>query len=296
MSYVKQEHFVPKLLLKGFANDDGKLRVYDKENAKWFQSKPGETGTEGEIYDQDVEKWLATSIEGPVSSVFCAVANGRRDLSKEDLVTIGKFITVQRVRVRAIEYYVELNQPDLVSDALKETFHELAGDQGLAIGSELLNQVEGDPKEFLALNGLRNLCNLALRGAMTSGNFELAESMSDMAWRIISPESEFFVISDNPAVVGIPNQVSESPECMLPISSELSLHIGLYGSPGKLNEAIRDDSLVRLLNTRLLAGVRRFIYTPKEEPWISETTKAREVSLPPLKFPAPYIPDTTNAD
>ena len=296
MSYVKQEHFVPSLLLKGFANDDGKLWVYDRDNDNWFQSSPGKTGREGEIYDQDVEKWLATNIEGPVSSVFSAMASGITDLTKEDLITIGKFITVQRARVRAIEYYVELNQPGLVYDTLKETFYELAGDQGIAIGSNLLKQAGSDPKEFLELNGLRNLCNLALRGAMTSSNFELAESMADMAWRIISPKSAFFVTSDNPAVVGIPNQVSELPECVLPISSVLSLHMGLYGSPGKLNEVIRDDSLVRLLNTRVLAGVRRFVYTPNREDWISELTEARSSSLPELEFPAPFIPETTNVD
>ena len=272
------------------------MGVYDKDNDNWFRSSPGNTGKEGDIYDQDVEKWLATDIEGPASSVFSAIAEGGPDLTEEDLVTIGKFITVQRARVRAIEYYVELNQPGLVLDALKETFYELAGDQGLAVGSELLKQAGSDPKEFLELNGLRNLCNLALRGAMTNSNFELAESMAEMAWRIISPESEFFVTSDNPAVVGIPNQVSELPECVLPISAQLSLHASLYGSPSKLNEIIRDDSLVRLLNTRLLAGVRRFVYAPYGEDWISEINEARNSDLPQLKFDAPFIPDATNVN
>ena len=217
VSFVVREHYVPKFLLSQFTGCDGNLWVYDKAEVNWFQSTPTNVGIEKNIYDQSVEKWLSAEIEAPVSSIFRDLDNGKKDLSEEELLLISKFIAVQRVRVRAIETYTELNQPGLIHDKLKETFYDLAGKSGVEAGSKLLAQAEQDPSEFLKQNGLHNLCNLALIGTMHDDDFEIAKSMVQMAWRIIRPEDDRYIVTDNPVVIGIPYEVNESRECVLPV-------------------------------------------------------------------------------
>ena len=270
MTFVKRNHFVPVSLLERFTDSDGKLWVYDKSEGKWFKTNPINAGVDKGIYDQDVEHWLAKEVEEPAISTFRGLDSGTTEITEEELLVIAKFIAIQRVRVRAIEKYVELTDSSLVRDKLEETFYELAGDYGVEVGSKLLDQAECEPNEFLEQAGLHNLCNLALHGAMSNGNFEIAESMVDMAWRIICPSKGNFIVTDNPVVIGVPNEMNELPECVLPISNYMALHIGLYGRPRTLNEVIQDDRLVRWLNSRILAASLRFVYSSKQDRWIKK--------------------------
>ena len=262
MLNVVREHYVPKFLLEYFTDDTGKVWVYDKKEKNWFRSSPLNVGIEKGIYDQDVESWLGQDVEAPTSLILKDVANDRMELSKENLFIIAKFITVQRARVRAIETYVEWTQQNLVRDTFLETMYELAGESGAKCGLELLNQVGGDTKKLLERLALRKLCNLALRGAMSSNDFTWAKSIVDMAWRVICADTEQFILTDNPAVMDIPNEESELPEWVLPISKRQALHMGLFGVAGTLYEVRVDDDLVRKLNSRILAGANRFVYSP----------------------------------
>ena len=290
MSNVIREHYVPKFLLKSFANDTGEVWVYDKKEKNWFQSSPTNIGVEKGMYDQDVENWLSQDVEAPTSRILSDLANDRTELSEEELFVIAKFITVQRVRVRAIERYVELNQQDLVREKFQEILFELYGEPGMKYGAELLNQVGCDPKQLLMQLDLRNLCNLALCGAMSSNDFSMAECIVDMAWRVICTDKKQFILTDNPAVMGIPNKVSELPECVLPISKRQALHIGMFGVAGTLNEVRADDNLVRKLNDRILAGADRFVYAPVKANWISDNAHDKFPCHPKLIFDAPFIP------
>lgn len=295
MTFVKRNHFVPISLLERFTDSDGKLWVYDKSEDKWFKTNPINVGVDKGIYDQDVEHWLAKEIEGPAISTFRRLDSGMTEISEDELHIIAKFIAVQRVRVRAIEKYVEMNDSSLVRDKLEETFYELAGDYGVEMGSILLDQVGCEPYEFLEHSGLRNLCNLALHGAMSNGNFEIAESMVDMAWRIICPNKGAFIVTDNPVAIGVPNKKNELPECVLPISTDKALHLGLFGRPRALNAVIQDDRLVRRLNSRILAASLRFVYSSKQERWVNKSAYVKVPYHPPLTFDAPFIPDEAEA-
>ena len=293
MSKVVREHSVPIFLLERFTDSDGKLWGYDKLERNWFHTNPINAGVEKRIYDQDVEAWLSDEIEGPAGAIFKEIDRGATDISKEDLFVIAKFIAVQRVRVRAIEKYVELNEPDFVREKLEETFYELAGDYGVEAASELLDQANSEPSDFLKHSGLRNLCNLALRGAMHSGNFEIAEEMVGLAWRIIRPNIGHFIVTDNPAIIGIPYVKNEHRECVLPIGTDKAFHLGSFGETGKLNEVIHDDRRVRLLNSRILTASLRFVYTSKKERWIEKSAYSRVLSRRHLTFEAPFIPDSS---
>ena len=292
MSYVAREHVVPRFLLQRFTDNSGVIWAYDKQQKVWFQTTPINIGIEKGIYDQAIEQWLSNIVEGPASALFQELDAGKTTLSRGDLFVIARFITIQRVRVRAIEKFVELNQPDLVREKFQETLNELFGESGIEVGSEILNLVGHEPEELLGQLGLRNICNLALHGAMWSTSNELAESIVDMAWRLICADAERFILTDNPAVLGIPNKASELPECVLPISKNQALHMGLFGVSGSLYEIRQDDELVRTLNRRVLAGADRFVYTPTQQAWISKDADSKFIDLPELDFEAPFIPCT----
>ena len=288
MTFVVREHYVPKFLLNLFADDDGKLWIYDTAHANWFQSSPTTAGIEKNIYDQKVEKWLSQEIELPVSSIFRDLDDGKDNFSEDKLFLIAKFVAIQRVRVRAIEKIAESSHQNLVYDKLLETLDEL----GLAMSSNLLCRAKDDPKEFLETIGLHSLCNLALRGAMCDENFEIAESMVQMAWRVIRPENNRYIVTDNPVVIDVSDEGNELPECVLPISKTCAIHIGLYGNAGTINETIIDDRLVETLNLRILAASNRFVFASRKEDWISRNAHAKLPSQPHLTFGAEFIPDS----
>ena len=203
---------------------------------------------------------------------------------------VANFISAQMIRVPAARHSIsEKDDPDFLYDTLKQIANELytlERDSTFSMSSndrEELNRLlclsKAKPSLLLSEQGWRDYFTLALEGRMRNEDSEIAKLLKQLAWRIIYAEKEQYILSDNPVVLWGLSEIEGADdkdfECVLPISHNCALHIGRYGDGGKLNGAITDDKIVRMINSRVIVRSHRFIFSTREERWVSKNIRVR---------------------
>lgn len=293
MTYGPKMHYVPRLLLRRFRNDDNRISVYDKQKRRWFQTGVRKIGYEDDIYAQDVDSWVRDTKEDSVGKILKDMLCGDLSISSEDLSTVADFIVVQKYRVPAMRR-LEDEYPGYLYDRLLETYDELSNCNDpvvlrwFKLRPHILELAKRDPSALVSQFPEFDLPNAALRGGMNSTDWRIRDAMMKMAWRLIYAEHEEYILSDDP--VFAPSIDECDPEIVLPISKDCAIHIGVYGSEGMLNESVVSDEAVRQLNLRTLAGSDCFVFASQELSWVTENARKESFDYEPIVFDAPDVP------
>ena len=283
MTEVKRMHTVPMVLLKHFANSEGKIWVYDKQNKRWFDPDPKNVAVEKGIYSQQVEKWLDTEIEDPVAPVFQKLSNRDADLNRNEMLLAANFIQIQMMRrspVRDI-VYERYDAPgssgfrDVMSGEIKQLRSMYENEEATRKIQRIEDTLNTDPQALRQEIAWQNSFVKMLEAPMDDNNFlnEQSSILMRPPWRIIYTETERCLTSDNPIlsgdlkVDGIGNLL---PELCFPVSSQCVIYIGGYGQGGIINEVLTEDRLVRRFNVGIVANAHRFIYSTQKEKWVEK--------------------------
>lgn len=184
---TKNQHFVPRCLLKGFSDDEGLVNIYDSfRDVVRPATKITRVMAENYFYDKnnEVENYLAEYVEGPAAPVIAMLASGNFKLNDIDKTKILKFIVVQ------------LNRTPSVSNTINENLDSFFE----GVKNSLADANEFDRKDF---EGIK----LKFDDEKGLFNYNLMKSIlywpliDDLKWHFLVTSSEVgFYICDHPVV------------------------------------------------------------------------------------------------
>ena len=220
---AKQQHYVPRFLLKNFARgEQSQVYVYDKSNDKRFRTNIKNVAAEAGFYDLEVDAGVLTlepalaHLEANTSTIIRKVVETKtlRILNTNDVAIVAAFLAVQFVRTKEHRLRFE-HLTELVKDKLQKM-----GASGENI-RELTTSRDDLPEDKLI--GMRSIVDAK----------ELMPHFLNKTWVLYetTPAHPFY-ISDNPIVLH--NELDHSPygnlglavrgiEIYLPFSSTLCL-------------------------------------------------------------------------
>jgi hypothetical protein len=113
MTITRDNHYVPQMYLKRFADENGFLHRYrilvsNPSIPDWKKLNAGGVGYQRHLYTRaqligdsdEIEQWLSRDFEQPASEVLVKIAEDRQ-LRKEDYRTLTRFVAAQMVRTPA---------------------------------------------------------------------------------------------------------------------------------------------------------------------------------------------------
>ena len=186
---TKNQHFVPELLLRRFANetrDAFRTNVYDISQSQFRRNQNVKDLCAGKYtYDKDnlIEKYLADSIESPAGKTISEIINAPMSQSTKPSIALLQFILVQLARTRrAYE-----GQQEFVNKFMGTIFTEIAKLNNL--DPEAAKAIRIVPKEPRSV-----LSSMAIHAAM---NYKL---IADLAVHVVINQTETeFILCDDPA-------------------------------------------------------------------------------------------------
>ena len=304
---VERMHYVPRLLLNHFTDDEGYLHVFHIDEGYWFKSKPDAFGYENSIYTQTVDQWLERDVEFQAGVVFKKVRNGDIDLSEDERLIIARFISWQVFRTRLAKARISNDDPEYLHKMFQDEEFSLEALETLFGRSLTFEEKEEVKRRSLLSNAEleEDLRRIRPEGAKDDFSFLLNQKMiadknpaslvnqdvdffMRLAWRVIKAGKESFILSGNPVTITPPEgHGMDSPEfeCVLPISKKVAIHIGRNRNlSGRGAELVSSDKAVKEINLRTLGNAYQFVISHREDSWIKKTAKRKSVVYLPLRF------------
>ncbi len=251
-AFPKKHHYLPQFYLRRFANDDGKLWVFDRETKSYRCVTPKEVGQENHFYtfiDKDGKKNGAietyfSDIETYASNIIEKLLR-LESLTKEEKGNFSSFIAFQRTRTP--EYEKTLNE---MTEKQTKAMLQIRYTNEEQVG-ELLKRYEKStgretgllPKEYLSfIHGNKMKISLgkneSLRQMLDHGE-RTASCIANMEWEVVhSMGNSSFITTDNPFIIGGPAQwpkfygvglTTPGTKKLVPLTSKLCLLMGDAG-------------------------------------------------------------------
>jgi hypothetical protein len=296
--FTHRNHYIPQRYQLGFANDAGKVWLFDRKTLHYRDGAPINIGVQRDCYttvdnagvpNDSVEKMLA-SLEAAVWPVLDRLDRRVDEINAEDRVHLALFVAFMRTRTPAFDQMsnhtgntmfqwlakARSPTPEVVSEDYKKTTGKTI-DQAEA--QELFDAIHSDQYfvETPRQNNIKMMLNIAL---------ELGQAIVTMSWTIYwtTPDCTF-VTSDNPFIVVPPlstdttvegtGPLSHGATNLIPLSSTTLLCARQDGSgPLKFVRANRD--FVRFTNQLVASASDRFLLARDEAllKKLVKTTKA----------------------
>ena len=266
---TKNQHFVPRCLLKNFTSEDGVVNIYD--SSRDILRNPTSVDrvlAENYFYDKDnvVENFLAEHIEAPASSVlklFRGESNEPLDVKSQ--IYLLRFIIVQLSRT-----------PSALSTSLK-TFNNVMNEVITKLGQlnnfseETINSVEfvlADSKDILRMQTIDSVLHWPL--------------ILDLEWHfLINYTDTEYVISDHPVVhynwylrnlnaEDVSSIAKRGTQIFLPLSNRVTLclydkQVYKVGEKGRHYTDVTDVKDIHLLNELQFRSRKSYIvFTHRE--------------------------------
>jgi len=229
LSSPKKHHFVPQWYLTRFADSDGFLNIYDKNNGMWRRQKPKEVMHRNKYYQQSwapdgidpniLERKFGEEIEPKAKNAFEKLLNWEEDLTTEEWADIFFYVAFQYIRV------------PLQAEEAKELL------RGFILA-------HGNPKS--TKNVLEGRLKLRISDSFRFEYMRLSlgviiKSFMRMEWEIVTPESSSFVTTDSPVTLFNPR-----------VSPPSRPGLGLIGTV--VFFPIRPDKLILMRHKESLEG------------------------------------------
>lgn len=106
----KRHHFVPQLVLRGFADHDDQLSVFDRDAAKVYRQAVERAAAENDYNSLRLDDWSLTDaaerminelIEGPAAEALKRIRSGRWMKNELELEALARYLVFQFLRVPA---------------------------------------------------------------------------------------------------------------------------------------------------------------------------------------------------
>ncbi|EKB1992535.1 DUF4238 domain-containing protein [Vibrio parahaemolyticus] len=249
---TRNQHFVPRCLLKNFTSDDNVVNIYDSYRGKLRNpTSIDRVLAENYFYDRDnvVENFLAEYIEEPASRVlkmFRGESNAPLDSKAQ--IDLLRFIVVQLNRT-----------PSALSTTLN-TLYSLMNEVIKQLGAmnnfseDVINSIEfslNDPKDILRMQTVESVLHCPL--------------ILDLEWHfLVNDTNTEFIISDHPVVhynwylrnlneMDATGITKRGTQIFLPLSSRVTLclydkQVYKIGDKGSTYTVVDNTDDIRLLN------------------------------------------------
>jgi hypothetical protein len=284
--FTHRNHYIPQQYQLGFANDAGKVWLFDRKTLQYRDGAPVNIGVQRDFYttidgegveNDSVEKLLAT-LEGAVWPVIDRLDHRVHEMAMDDRVHLALFVAFMRTRTPAFEQ-MSNNMTNVMfqwlAKARNPTPEVVAESYAQASGKaieeeearEIFNAIHNEayfvktPRQ----NNIKMMLDIALA---------LGDAILSMDWTIYwtTPESTF-VTSDNPFIVVPPldrdpaiegtGPLSPGATNLIPLSSRSLLCARNDGS-GPLKFARANRDFVRSANRLVAAESDRFLIARDE--------------------------------
>lgn len=272
------DHYLPRYLLKGFADERGLLHRFDLRGGGTQQHlKIASVAQETGMYGDALEKKLQALIENPFNEVLDRVRKGEGLLTGDDSPILARYFltAIRRVpdgRQRsadALPAVVQEKRAEML--ALVEKLHEVdpptpqigreRHDRVMAIFDKALS----DKPEWL------------WQATLLPDNFpRVLGALEKMHWTVLTSSAEDqLLIGDCPVVRNEGVGLSEwHAEWILPVSSTQA--ISATWKPPRLDRNRLRPAQVRAMNAKTLTQATQYVFARKNEQWIETKGASRQ--------------------
>jgi hypothetical protein len=294
IEFTHRNHYIPRRYQLGFANDAGKVWLFDRKTLDYREGAPINIGVQRDFYttvdkagvrNDSVEKMLA-SLEGAVWPLFDRLNHQVDEINAEDRAHLALFVAFMRTRTPAFDQMsnnlgnalfqwmakARNPTPELVAEDYKKATGKViepAEAQEIFDAIHSGNYIVETPRQ----NNIKMMLDIAT---------QLGQAIATMSWTIFRSTPDYtFVTSDNPFVVVPPlgkdstlegtGPLSPGATNLIPLSSSTLLCVRQDGSgPLRFLRANRD--FVRFANQHVAAASDRFLLA-RDEPLLRKLVK-----------------------
>jgi hypothetical protein len=284
--FTHRNHYIPQHYQLGFANEAGKVWIFDRKRIQYRDGAPINIGVQRDFYttidgngarNDSVEKTLA-SLEGYVWPVIDCLDRHTDGISEEDRAHLALFVAFMRTRTPAFDQ-MSNNLTNVMVQQLAKTFNttpEVVAENyvkatGKTIDMDKAQEVfDGIHNDDYSVKTPRQN-NIKM---MLDIEVQLGEAITTMDWTIYWTTLDCtFATSDNPFIVIPPLDVDSELEGtgplspgatnLIPLSSRTLLSARRDSSkPLKFVRANRD--FVRFVNVLVASNSDRFLIARDE--------------------------------
>lgn len=266
-------HYVPQEYLKGFqtADEPGLIWMYDKELRRFVKAAITAVAQQADYYDQEAERELSRSVEGPAHITLGKVRRRER-LSGDDRLRLALYVGTMIMRVPARRRRAW----ELVPSALEDSMNEVR-----ALINDWAQRTDADQplvaRRLTEVDAVQEKLYLEPPSSVTDQirspwpSERVLGCVYNMTWRIVSTDRRnCFLTSDNPASFfegyGLG---SAEAELTFPLSSDLALLANWQGPQRSLIILQGKPLIVREVNRRVASGAERFVFYHEERDWVA---------------------------
>lgn len=326
MKLSRRHHYLPQMYLRGFADADELVWVYDRKENKYLHQGIVNTavkkdfyttiGKDGEKTDV-VEQMMAKMIEDPMKRIIKRLDKKNLNWQGEDRAILALFVSLLKTRSPAFEkdqnqltqeferWLAKARHPSVeaTEESLREYEKELGEDMSDVSAQEIFEMIRDDTYviEIPRQNNIKMMLSLAL---------QIAQAVFRLKWTIFAaPKGCSFLTCDNPFTVVPPPNFDHSlggygiltpgASTIVPLSCKTA--ICFSGEGDRTQGAVLYKSFLRQVNVVVAANSERFVIA-RDEPLLRSVVRKGQLDRwqrPPdlrMDAPDPYVMRPTEED
>jgi hypothetical protein len=284
--FTHRNHYIPQRYQLGFANDAGKVWLFDRKILLYRDGAPINIGVQRDFYttvdgngapNDSVERMLA-SLEGAVWPVIDRLDQRGNELNEEDRAHVALFVAFMRTRTPAFEQ-MSSNLTNVtfqwLAKARNPTPEAVAEDYARATGKSI--DMDEAQKIFDAIHSEKYFVETPRQNnikMMLDIAVVLGEALVTMDWTVYwTTPGCTFVTSDNPFIVVPPfgtdtalegtGPLSQGATNLIPLSSR-TLLCARRDVSGPLKFVRANGDFVRYANSLVASASDRFLLARDE--------------------------------
>ena len=318
MKLSRRHHYLPQMYLRGFADDDELLWVFDRKNNTYIHQGILKTAVKKDFYTvvgpdgqktDAVEQMLANIVEDPMKHIIERLDKKNLNWQGEDRAVLALFVALLRTRNPAFDkdqnelteqihrWWVKARHPspEVVEESLREYEQNSGEEMSDVSAQEIFDMIRDDQYEINnpRQNNIKMMMSLAL---------EIAQAVFSLKWEILAaPKDCSFITCDNPFTVVPPPNFDDSIQgygiltpgasTIVPLSSKTA--ICFFGEGQRVRGAVVYKEFLRNTNLVVAANSERFVIA-RDEPLLRSVVrkgKLEQWQRPPqfkMNAPDPY--------
>jgi hypothetical protein len=285
----QRHHYLPQMYLRGFADEDDLVWVFDRQNKTYLHQGVINTAVKKDFYTvkgpdgqktDAVETMMANMVESPMKSIIERLDKKNLNWEGEDREILALFVALLRTRNLAFDkdqneftdqFFRWWNKathpsPEAVDKSLRDYEAKTGEDMTDVSPQELFEMIRDDQFEFKnpRQNNIKMMMSLSL---------DIAKVLFRLNWEILAaPKGMSFITCDNPFTVVPPPHFNSSLEgfgiltpgasTVVPLSRKTA--ICFYGEGQRTRGAVVYKDFLRNTNVVVAANSERFIIAKEE--------------------------------
>lgn len=274
-------HYIPQHYLKGFTDPNAPSLVwaYERGKHKPFRVSVTNIAHETGYYPDDVEEYLANTIEWPAQPVIDKIRR-QEMITRQDKALLAAYMVVMLKRVpRSRERRREMS-PRVIESVFGDLETQLADLLTAEPTNEVLLRRRDEVKQLRAKYEAEFPCEIDYQLLPPETSPRLLAALQEMTWLFwVHDKEPVFLTSDNPVFyfegIGVGQQHSE---VTFPISSNVVLWATWQKERPEGYARIREP-LRREINRRTASAATRYVFHASEEQWVMKLLNRRRPRL-----------------